>query len=43
MIDDGLLFDDGEPFDILLERCATIERKANDLTRNTDALPEEML
>jgi len=41
MMEDGLLLDEGEPFDILLERCATIERKANDLARNMDALTEK--
>lgn len=40
MIDDGLLLDDGEPFEILLERCATIERRANDLARGTEPLPK---
>ena len=29
MIDDGLLLDDAEPFDALLERCRIIQQKAN--------------
>jgi len=29
MIDDGLLLDDAEPFEALLERCRAIEQKAN--------------
>ncbi len=29
MIDDGLFLDDAEPFDALLDRCRTIEQKAN--------------
>ncbi|WFU90606.1 nucleotidyl transferase AbiEii/AbiGii toxin family protein (plasmid) [Rhizobium sp. CC1099] len=29
MVDDGLLLDDAEPFDELLERCARISEKAN--------------
>ena len=29
MVDDGLFFDDAEPFEVLLERCRTIEQKAN--------------
>lgn len=43
MVDDGLLLDEGEPFERLLERCATIERKANELARNTDTLAEKAL
>lgn len=30
MISDGLLLDDAEPFDRLIERCADIEARAND-------------
>jgi Nucleotidyl transferase AbiEii toxin, Type IV TA system len=29
MVDDGLFLDDAEPFDSLLERCRTIQHKAN--------------
>jgi len=29
MVDDGLFLDDAEPFDALLERCRTIQQKAN--------------
>ena len=29
MVDDGLFLDDVESFEILLKRCAAIERKAN--------------
>jgi Nucleotidyl transferase AbiEii toxin, Type IV TA system len=29
MVDDGLFLDDAEPFESLLERCKTIQRKAN--------------
>jgi Nucleotidyl transferase AbiEii toxin, Type IV TA system len=29
MVDDGLFLDDAEPFDSLLERCTTIQHKAN--------------
>jgi hypothetical protein len=29
MVDDGLLLDDAEPFEVLLERCRLIETKAN--------------
>lgn len=29
MVDDGLLLDDAEPFEVLLERCRTIQGKAN--------------
>jgi len=29
MVDDGLLLDDAEPFDALLDRCRTIQQKAN--------------
>lgn len=41
MIDDGLLLEEGEPFEILMERCATIERKANDVARSAEALAEQ--
>ena len=30
MLADGMLFDDAEPFDALMERCAAIEARAND-------------
>ena len=30
MISDGMLFDDAEPFDRLMERCADLEARAND-------------
>ena len=29
MVDDGLFFDDAEPFDALLDRCRAIQAKAN--------------
>ena len=29
MVDDGLFFDDAEPFEVLLERCRAVEQKAN--------------
>ena len=29
MIDDGLFLDEVEPFEVLMDRCGTIERKAN--------------
>ena len=29
MISDGMLFDDAEPFDLLMERCADLEARAN--------------
>ena len=29
MVDDGLFFDDAEPFEALLDRCRTIQAKAN--------------
>ncbi len=29
MVDDGLLLDDAEPFDVLMERCADIAERAN--------------
>jgi hypothetical protein len=29
MVDDGLFLDDAEPFDALLERCRTVQQKAN--------------
>ena len=29
MVDDGLLFDDAEPFEALLDRCRAIQAKAN--------------
>ena len=29
MLDDGMLFDENEPFDVLMERCASIEERAN--------------
>jgi len=29
MVDDGLLLDDAEPFEILLDHCRAIEAKAN--------------
>ena len=30
MISDGMLLDDAEPFDRLIERCANLEARAND-------------
>ena len=30
MISDGMLFDDAEPFELLIERCADLETRAND-------------
>jgi hypothetical protein len=29
MVDDGLFFDDAEPFEALLDRCRAIQAKAN--------------
>jgi hypothetical protein len=29
MVEDGLLFDDAEPFDMLMGRCADIAARAN--------------
>jgi len=29
MVEDGLLFDDGEPFEALMDRCADIAMRAN--------------
>ena len=29
MIDDGLLLDDAEPFDVLLQRCQALALKVN--------------
>ena len=29
MVEDGLLFDDAEPFDALMARCADITARAN--------------
>ncbi len=29
MVDDGLFFDDAEPFEALLDRCREIQAKAN--------------
>ncbi len=29
MLDNGLLLADGEPFEVLIERCADIETRAN--------------
>ena len=31
MISDGMLLDDAEPFDLLMERCADLEARANDV------------
>ena len=36
MINDGLLLDDAEPFDALLERCRAIQQKARDVARCAD-------
>ena len=31
MLADGMLFDDGEAFEVLMDRCANIEAKANNM------------
>jgi hypothetical protein len=31
MLADGMLLDDGEPFDSIIERCADLEARANRL------------
>ena len=33
MVEDGLLLDDAEPFDILLQRCQALAERVNAITR----------
>lgn len=33
MLDDGLLLDDAEGFDLLITKCAEIQKKVNAVTR----------
>jgi hypothetical protein len=33
MVEDGLLLDDAEPFDVLLQRCQALALKVNAATR----------